>query len=123
MPNRIQEVTFYFHGLIKRVFLLFKLHPITFFSILLLSPLEEDVAIHLNIIEPPLPKDTRYEVWLKLAMWFWRRFSNVFNIYISICCYHPPLEKGVGPLFKRNITQGCSVPSLFEIFPVVLGKG
>ena len=89
MPNRIQEVTFYFHGLIKRVFLLFKLHPITFFSIFLLSPLEEDVAIHLNIIEPPLPKDTLYEVWLKLAKWFWRRFSKVFNIYFQYVAIIP----------------------------------
>jgi hypothetical protein len=35
-------------------------------------PLEEDLALNLNILEFLLPKDNIYQVWLKLARWFWR---------------------------------------------------
>jgi hypothetical protein len=36
-------------------------------------PFEEDLALYLNNLEFPLPKDDLYQVWLKLACWFWRR--------------------------------------------------
>jgi hypothetical protein len=39
---------------------------------------EEDLALKLNNLESPLPKDNLYQVWLKLACWFWRSFF--FNI-------------------------------------------
>ena len=35
--------------------------------------LEKVMALHLNKLESPSPKDALYQVWLKLAMWFWRR--------------------------------------------------
>jgi hypothetical protein len=38
-------------------------HPI--FAII--SPFEEDLALYLNNLESPLPKDDLYQVWLKLA--------------------------------------------------------
>ena len=58
-------------------------------------PLEKGVAIHLNKIESPSPKDALCQVWLKLAQWFWRRsFFNIFNI-ILLFRYYLPLEKGV----------------------------
>jgi hypothetical protein len=34
---------------------------------------EEDLALNLNNLEFPLPKDYLYHVWLKLACWIWRR--------------------------------------------------
>ena len=79
-------------------------------------------SIRLNKV--PLPKNSKCHQWLKLAQRFWRRFSEVVKIF-SICCYYLPLQKGQGPLFQRNLipwTQGCSVPSLVEICPVVLKK-
>ena len=36
-------------------------------------PLEKGGTLHLNKLESPLPMDTLFQVWLKLAQWFWRR--------------------------------------------------
>ena len=36
-------------------------------------PLETGRAIHLNKLGATSPKDTLWQVWLKLAQWFWRR--------------------------------------------------
>ena len=36
-------------------------------------PLEKGVALHLNKLDSPLPKNTLCQVWLKLVQWFWRR--------------------------------------------------
>ena len=36
-------------------------------------PLEKNGAIHLNKLSFPSPYDALYQVWLKLAQWFWRR--------------------------------------------------
>ena len=36
-------------------------------------PLENDEAVHLNIIEYPSPKDALCQVWWKLALWFLRK--------------------------------------------------
>ena len=36
-------------------------------------PFERCVALHLNKLESPLPKDALCQVWLKLTHWFWRR--------------------------------------------------
>ena len=45
-------------------------------------PLEKGRAIHLNKLESPLPKDALYQVWLKLAQWFWRRrFLNFVKYF------------------------------------------
>ena len=80
------------------------------------------MALNLNKLEFPLSNNTLCHVWLKLVQRFWRRFSKIVNIF-SICCFYFPLEKGQGPSFERNwtfFTQGCSVPSLVEIGPVVL---
>jgi hypothetical protein len=37
-------------------------------------PFEDDLALYLNKLESPSPKDYLYQVWLNLACWFWRRF-------------------------------------------------
>ena len=36
-------------------------------------PFGKGVALHLNKLESPSPKDSLCQVWLKLAQWFWRR--------------------------------------------------
>ena len=43
-------------------------------------PLEKGVDLNLNKLESPPPKDAFYQVWLKLAQWFWRR--RLLNIFI-----------------------------------------
>ena len=35
--------------------------------------LEKGVVLHLTKFKFPLPKDVLYQVWLKLAQWFWKR--------------------------------------------------
>ena len=57
-------------------------------------PLEKDVVPHLNKLESPPPKDHLCKVWLKLALWFWRRFLNIFNIILQFSFYLH-LEKSV----------------------------
>ena len=48
-----------------------------FVNVFLLSrnhlPLEKGLALHLNKLESPSPKDALCQVWLKLAQRFWRR--------------------------------------------------
>ena len=51
---------------------IFKVCP-CIFDILLSFPFEKGVALHLNKLKPPSPKDALCQVWLKLAQWFWRR--------------------------------------------------
>ena len=80
-------------------------------------PLKKCMAPNLNKFEFPLPKNTLCHVLLKIAHRFWS-CQHFFNLY-----YYLPWEKGQGSLFERNwipLTQGCSVPSLVEIGPVVL---
>ena len=36
-------------------------------------PFGTGVALHLNKLEPPSPRDTLCQGWLNLAQWFWRR--------------------------------------------------
>ena len=88
-------------------------------------PFEKGGALYLNNIESPSPKDALCKVWLKLAQWFWRRrcfnFVNVFSLFRN----YLSLKKGRGPSFDKTLirfTQGCFVPSLVEIGPVVLER-
>ena len=39
-------------------------------------PKGKDVALHLNELESPSPKDALCHIWLKLAQWFWRKSRN-----------------------------------------------
>ena len=83
-------------------------------------PLEKFLALKLNKFEFPLLKNTLCRVWFKSAQWFWRRLSKVVNIFSII-----PLRKQARSFIERiliTFTQGCSVPCLVEIGPVVLEK-
>ena len=55
--------------------------------------MEKLVVLHLNKLESPSLKDALCQVWLKLALWFWRRFFNFFNVF-SLFHYYLPLEEG-----------------------------
>ena len=57
--------------------------------------------------------------------WNWQSCSWEEDFYILLIGNYLPLEKGVALHLKKiwiPITQGCFVPSLFEIGPVVLEK-
>jgi hypothetical protein len=53
-------------------------------------PFEEDLALYLNNLQFPLPKDDLYQAWLKLACRFWRRKDFFLYIYINISEYGFP---------------------------------
>ena len=57
-------------------------------------PLKMGWVLHLNKRESPSPKDALWQVWLKMAKWFWRRrFLNFVNVFWLFRNYLP-LEKG-----------------------------
>ena len=57
-------------------------------------PLEKNVALHLTKFESSSPKEALCQVWLRLALLFWRRrFYNFFNAF-SLFHNYLPLEKG-----------------------------
>ena len=77
-----------------------------------------------NLI-PFHPGVTLCQVWLKLAQRFGRRrFLKVINI-TSLFCNYLPFGNGSGPSFVQTwilFIQGCFVPGLVIIDPVVLEK-
>jgi hypothetical protein len=64
-------------------------------------PFEEDLALYLNKLEFPSPKDNLHYVRLKLAKWFWRIRFFLISI-ILLVCYYLPFEKGV-PLHLNKL--------------------
>jgi hypothetical protein len=73
----------------------------------------------LKKLEFPSSKDNLYQVWLKLAIWFWRKYEKNFNVLLY------PLGEGLSPSFEETwipSPQGWFVPNLVKIDPVVLEK-
>ena len=68
--------------------------PTPFFHFCDYLPFEEDLALYLNNLESPPPKDDLCQVWLKLAQWFWRRrFLNDPTPFLHFCNYLPLEEE------------------------------
>ena len=88
-------------------------------------PLEKGVALHLNKIESPSPKDALLQIWLKKAKLLLRIwFSNLVNVFFTISLLST-LGKGRGPSFEQSwisFNQGCFAPILAEISLVILEK-
>ena len=64
-------------------------------------PLDKGGALHLNKLESISPKDALCQVWLKLALWFWRRrFLNLVDVF-SLFCNYLPMEKGIALYFNK----------------------
>ena len=85
-------------------------------------PLEKGVVLHLNALHPRMHC-------CKFG-WNWagdsgeEDFLNAVNV-ISLFCNYLPFGKGNGPLFDQKwipFYQGCIMPSLLKIGPVVLEK-
>ena len=51
--------------------------------------LEKGMALPLNKFESLLPKDALCQVWLKLALWFWRRLIDWIVFYVVLAILQP----------------------------------
>ena len=79
-------------------------------------PFEKDVAIHLNELESPSPKNALCQVWLKLDQWFWiRRFFKVFNVFLLFQNYLP-FEKGMVDLYLNELESPSPEDSLCQVW-------
>ena len=65
-------------------------------------------------IESPSPKDGLYQVWLKLAQWFWRRFFNFVNVFL-LFGNNLPLEKG-GALHLNKLESPSPKDALCQVW-------
>ena len=78
-------------------------------------PLEKGVALNLNKLESPSPKNALCQFWLKLAQWFWRRrFLNFVNVF-SLFGYYLPLEKG-GALHLNKLESPLPKDALWQVW-------
>ena len=89
-------------------------------------PLEKGVALQMNKLEPPLPKDDLGQVWSKLALCYWRRkLLNVCNRILHLC-YYLHLEKGMALLlhkFESHLLKNDLCQVKFGLnWPSVTGK-
>jgi hypothetical protein len=76
---------------------------------------EEDLALYLKNLKFPLPKDDVYQVWLKLACWFWsRRFFKIFSVFL-LFCYYLPLGEGF-PLHLNNLESSPPKDDLCHVW-------
>ena len=89
------------------------------------SLVETGLVILDILIKSPSPKDPLCQVWMEFALWFWRKrvlnFANIFSPFRNFF----PLGNRQGPSFEQTwipFTQGCFLPSLDGIFPVILEK-
>ena len=88
-------------------------------------PFERGLALHLNKFESPLPKNDLCQNLVEICPVVLKKkiFNNFqYNFTFSLLS---PLGKGRGPSFEQiwiPFIQGCFVPSLVEIGPVVLEK-
>ena len=68
--------------------------------------IEKELAIYLNNLDFRLPKDDLYQVWLKLAWWFWKKnhFSILAHVNIIYPIVIPPnhdFNRRESTLYKR----------------------
>ena len=72
-------------------------------------------VLHLNKLESPSPKDALWQVWLKMAKWFWRRrflnFVNVFSLFLN----YLPLEK-CGALHLKKLESPSPKDALCQVW-------
>ena len=84
-----------------------------FRSFIIISPWKKAcMALHMNKLESPSPKDALCQGWLKLAQCFWRRFLIFRQSIFAISLYK----------FEFSITQRGFFPCLVEIGTVVMEK-
>ena len=78
-------------------------------------PYEKGAALHLNKLECSSPKDTLYQVWLKLAKWLLRRiFFNFVHVF-SLFRFYLTLE-GDGALYLNKLESPSPNNSLCQVW-------
>jgi hypothetical protein len=78
-------------------------------------PFEEGLALYLNKLEFPSPKDSLYQVWLNLACWFWRRrFFKIFSVFL-LFRYYLHLETGY-PLSLNKLESPSPKDDLCQVW-------
>ena len=78
--------------------------------------LEKGVALHLNKLESPLPKDALCKVWLKFPQWFCRRrffLNNFDNVFLLNKCEKFTDRQTDGPTGGQ--TDGCRSEKLITV--------
>ena len=88
---------------------IFNFH-VCIFTIWLFLPLENRVALHLNNLESPLPKEALSLVLFKLAQWFFK-----FRLCISLFGYYLLLEKSVA-LHKNKFESPSYNDALYQVW-------
>ena len=108
VPNLVELAQWFW----RRRFLIFVI-VFSLFGNYQYLPLEKRETLHLNTLESSSPKNALWQIWLKLAQWFWsRRFFNFVNVF-SLCPNYLLLETGralhlnklESPLPKDNLCQ------------------
>ena len=86
-----------------------------FHYFLIISHLKKSRALHLNKLESSSPQDALCHVWLKLALWFWRRrslnFVNVFTLFPN----YLPLKKD-GAIHLNNLESPSRKDALCQVW-------
>ena len=77
-------------------------------------PFEKDLALDFYNFEFALPKDGLYQVLLKLACWFCRRFLKIFSQFL-LFRYYLPLGKG-GVLHLYNSKSSLPKDDLCQLW-------
>ena len=106
-----QEVCGPCHSPEEEFFNIFKLILLICYYI----PLDMGMILHLNKFESPPSKNAMFQIWLKLAQWFWRRKFLKYFQYNSKISLFSPFEEGHGPYFEQTwipFTNGCFMWSL-----------
>jgi hypothetical protein len=89
--------------------------PIPFLHFCDYLTFEEGLALYLNKLEFPSPKDNLYQVWFNLACWFWRRrFLKNFSAF-SLFSYYLPLERGY-PLSLNKLKSPLAKDDLCQVW-------
>ena len=63
---------------------------------------ENWMVLQLNTLESPLQKDALCQIWLKLALWFWRKRFLISSMYFCYLIIISPWKR-VGPTIWTNL--------------------
>ena len=77
------------------------------------------MVLHLNKLQSPSPEDALFQVWLKLAKWFWRRrFFNFVNVFSLFRNYRRRQRRTTDKFWSEKITWASGSGEL-KIRPLI----
>ena len=82
----------------------------------IIFPFKKGMALHLNKLESPPPKNALCQCWLKLAQWFWEEdfFFNFVNVF-SLFRNYLPLDEGVA-LHMNKLESSSHKDALCQVW-------